>query len=110
MEQRFDARELNRRRRPRASVVLSIIGAVAATLLWVAMVVTMVWAVATLDGTYGPAAGFQAIFVVVGAPLLWAWWRELLQPDVYPEPPQELDEPPRGNRALSGEDPPPKRW
>ena len=110
MERRFDARSLNRRPRPRVSVVLSILGALAVSLAWLAIVASMVLIAVTRDTASGMAWTIQATIVVVGAPLLWAWWRELLQPPVYPERPDELDEPPRPNRALSGEDPPPTRW
>ncbi len=109
-EPRFDARELNRRRRPRAAVVLSILGVLALSLVWLAIVASMVLVAVTRDMRSAMGWTVQAILVVVLAPVLWMWWRELLQPPVYPDPPGELDEPPRPNRALSGEDPPPARW
>ena len=110
MERRFDARALNRRPL-RPAVVASVLGAIAATVLWVAMIVTMFWAMATLDAS-AALFGLQAILVVVGAPFLWLWWRELLQPPVYPEPPDELGLPPRGHVTLGSDDPPPPptRW
>ena len=96
--------------RPRASVVLSLLGAIAATALWLAMIVTMVVVMVRQLAAYAMGYGIQALLVVVGAPLLWWWWRELLQPEVWHAPPDELDAPARPNRALSGEDEPPTRW
>lgn len=107
-QQRFDARRLNQRPRPRVSVVLSMLGAIAATAAWGVGVVTL------FSSFLGEGVEmtwvFHATAVVVGVPLLWLWWRELLQPPVWPEPPDELDEPPRDHIGLHSDDPPPKRW
>ncbi len=100
----------NVHRRTRVSVVLSMLGALAATLVWSGTVATMVVAVIRRDYDVLSGWGIYGTGLVVTAPLLWMWWRELLRPEVWPVRPKELDEPPGAHRGLHGEDPPPTRW
>lgn len=106
----MDGSARNYHRRPRASVVLSMLGALAGTFLWLVTVVAMaVFAIRRdFDNLYGWT--LYAIGVVVAVPFLWRWWRELLRPEVWPERPETLDEAPREHRGLHGQDPPPTRW
>ena len=102
--------EVPRRGRPRPWAVLSVLGAIALTALWVVATARLFDETTFMTEGAGGVYVAHVAVVVVGAGLLWRWWRELLQPDVHRERAPEPPEPAGPHRSLAGEDPPPKRW
>lgn len=89
--------------------------AIAATVLWLASVMTLL--VVTIRGSNAGnllLGMFVQLFATAFAtPVLWFWWRLLLarhRAASAPEPLQTGEEPPRPHLSLGGDLQPPQRW